>query len=987
MRIGMWKAAVLLASTSWSGLALAQESAPAAANRSADTAPSADAPAPEIIVTGSRISRRDTTSQTPIVTVGEDAIASRGSPTLETTLNQLPQFTPAAGSASSLNSRGGQSNLNLRALGTQRTLVLIDGRRLQPSNPDGSADLNVLPASLVESVETITGGASAVYGSDAIAGVVNVKLRRRFNGVELGGQASVTDKGDAATRELSATAGTNFAGGRGNITVAGVYSARDRLSFTARSYLDDQALSTNTPNGLLIVNSANLPSQAAVNAIFARYGAAAGTVTRTTALSFNADGTLFRGQNTLLGYNGPTTGIYTTFNNSLYADTGYFNFAQVPLERYTGYGRAEFEVGTGAKFFVQGLYTRYDATTAGPPPNSSSTTNILTVPVANPFIPADLRTLLASRASPTAAFPIQKRFDVLGARTERDRYDVYQVTAGGDGRLGIGDLAWNVYGTLGRTLYAANEVNYPSVSAVQRLLNAGDGGNSLCAGGFNPFGPQPITDACRAYISRDTRSTTSLRQFVVEGTLTGSLFALPAGDIRFAAGIDYRRTSYAFNPDPLIAAGDLANFLPTSASRGHDSVKEAYAELLIPILADTPLFRSLNVDLGYRRSDYRISGGIDTYKADLDWKPVEQIMFRGGYARATRAPSVGDLFSALTTDSVSLGTLGLIPGGDPCDVRSGYRAATYAGAAQVRTLCLAQGVPTNVIDTFNNTATRSRTVTQGNLALRPETADTYSIGAVLAARGLGPLFGRFTLSVDYYNIKVRNAIGNISGPIAVQRCFNTDGSNPTYSQQNTFCQLISREAGTGLIGQIANPRLNLGGYRTSGIDIAANWPIPLSSFGLGSGTLTLSADVNRLESFKIQTLPGGVFLDYAGTIQNTQIDLFSSARPRWKSTSAVRLAAGGAEIGLRWRYIASMNNSGNVGVATPTLPRTASISYFDLDVGLPVNDRFELRGGVTNLGDRAPPISVLSPVGNYTVDLNTYDLIGRRLFVGFKARF
>lgn len=960
----------------------AQETPPAPVGSAAETSPGAQE---DIVVTGSRISRRDTTSQTPIVTVGQEAIAARGAPTLETTLNQLPQFTPAAGSASSFNARGGQANLNLRALGTQRTLVLLDGMRLQPSNPDGSADLNILPASLIENVETITGGASAVYGSDAIAGVVNVKLRRRFSGLELGAQASLSDKGDAATRDLSITAGTDFAGGRGNIMLAGVYSSRDALSFRARRYLDDEALTNNTPNGILPVNAANLPSQAAVNAIFARYGAAPGSVSRSSTFSFNADGSVFRPQN-LLGYTGPTDGLYAVVGNNLLADTGYFNFAQIPLERYTAFGRAEFEASDAITLYAQGLYTRYDAETTGPPPNSSSTVNILNVPVTNPFIPADLGALLASRPVPGARFNITKRFDVLGARTERDRYDVYQFTAGGRGRLGLGDLAWNLYATTGRTGYRATQVNYPTVSAVQRLLDAPDGGDSLCAGGFNPFGVSTISDACRAFIARDATNRTTLKQTVVEGTLTGSLFRLPAGDLRFAAGADYRRTSYAFTPDPLIVTGDLANFLPTSASQGYDTVKEVYGELLVPVLADVPGFQSLNVDLGYRYSDYRISGGVSTYKADFDWRPVEPILVRGGYARAIRAPSVGDLFAARSLDSASLGALGALPGGDPCDIRSAYRASGYAGAAQVRALCLAQGVPSNLIDSYTNPQSRANTVNAGNLALEPETADTYSIGVVLTPRGLGSLFSRFSLSVDYYDIRIKDAIGNITGPVAVQSCFNADGSNPGYEQSNTFCGLISRLPGNGQIDNVVTPRLNLGGYRTSGIDIAANWPVPLQDLGLGSGTLTLATDVSYLDRFEIQTLPGAAFLDYAGTIANTQIDLFSTARPRWKAASSVRYGGERYELGLRWRYIGAMENAGNVGVANATLPRTASVSYFDLDGAVRVGDRFELRGGITNLLDREPPITNPSPVGAYTVDLNTYDLIGRRLFVAVRAR-
>ncbi len=940
----------------------------------------------DIVVTGSRISRRDLTSQTPIVTVSEEAVASRGAPTIESTLNQLPQFTPSAGSASSLTSRGGQANLNLRALGSLRTLVLIDGQRLQPANPDGSADLNIIPSSLIDSIETITGGASATYGSDAVAGVVNLKLKHRFHGVELSAQNSVTSHGDGATREIGLTAGTGFAGGRGNVMFAGVYSARDTVFFRDRAFLDDQALSTNTPNGNLLVEAANLPSQAAVNAIFSRYGAAPGSVSRSTLFSFNQDGTIFRPQNTLIGYNGPTDGIYTVLNNSLFGDTGYFNRAQIPLERYSIFGRAEYGVGGSTTLFAQGLYTHYTATTGGVPPNSSALIGVLTIPTTNPFIPADLKALLASRAAPNANFTIQKRFDVLGGRTENDTYDVYQITAGAKGRLGIRDWSWNLYGTLGQTSYSAEQVNYPSVTAVQQLLSAADGGNSLCAGGFNPFGPQPISAACRSYIERNAVNSTSLRQQVVEASLTGGLFTLPGGEVRFAAGADYRRTSYSFTPDPLVASGDLANYLAVGPSRGSINLKEVYAELLVPLLADMPFVRSLNLDLGYRYSDYNITGGATTYKADLDWKPIDAVTFRGGYARAIRAPSVGELFTSPTQDTITLGTLGAIPGGDPCDIRSGYRAVGAAGAANVRALCLTQGVPTALIDSYVNTRTRTPFTTAGNLDLDPEKADTYSIGLVLQPKGLGPLFRRFSLSVDYYNIRIRGAIGSITAPLAVQRCFNADGSNPTYDPTNYFCRLITREAAAGLIANVDAPKLNLGGYRTSGVDIAANWPIGLDDLGAGKGTVTLSTDVGYLDRFEIQTLPGSPFVDYAGTIQNVQVDQFTSARPRWKATSGLRYDNADFGLGLRWRYIGSMDNSANVGIANPTLPRTKSISYFDLDAVTRVSKRFELRAGVANLGNRKPPVTVPVAIGTYNYDLNTYDLVGRRFFVAIKAR-
>ncbi|CAN5577734.1 TonB-dependent receptor [soil metagenome] len=956
----------------------------------------AQAPAPaetstqvqEIVVTGSRIARLDYVSPTPIVTVGAEAIARSGAPTVEAALNQLPQFTPAAGSASSFNARGGQANLNLRALGSQRTMVLVDGRRLQPANADGSADLNIIPPALIENVEIITGGASATYGSDAIAGVVNLKLKRRFEGVQLDAQYGVSAQGDARTKDLAVTMGGDFADERGAAVLSVGYSERDPLAFTRRDYLRNQALSGNMPNGVTLVEASNLPSQAAVNAVFARYGAAPGAVARNTGFGFNADGTLFRAANTI-GYTGPTTGIYSSYNGTLYGDTGYFNYAQVPLERYSLLSKIDYNVTSDFKVFGQVLYTTYDATTQGPPPNSSSTLNVLSVPVGNPFIPTDLRGLLASRPNPSAPFTIQKRYDVLGPRTEQNHYDVFQITLGGDGRLPLKDWAWNAYGAFGRTSYRATEVNYPSSIAVQRLLSAADGGASLCAGGFNPFGPQPISAACATYITRTAHNQTTLEQTVLEANVQGGLFDLPAGEVRFAAGADYRKMRYDFSPDALITAGDLANFLPVRGSGGSSDVREIYGELLIPLLANLPLVKEANLDLGYRYSDYDTVGGVSTYKADLDWKIMPSVMLRGGLARAIRAPSVGELYTAATQDAVSLGTLGALPGGDPCDIRSAYRSASDpARAAAVRGLCLAQGVPANIIDSYTNTKTRANFTTAGNADLQAETADTFSVGVVWSPKFATPLLSRINLSIDYYDIRIKDAIGQITAPLAVSKCFNADGTNSGYALSNSYCALITRE-GSGLIDNVTVPKRNLSGYRTSGVDIAGDWTFNLGDVGLpeGAGRLRLSSVVNYLESFKIESLPGAGFRDYAGTIQNTQIDLFSSARPRWKATSSATWSLEPVDLSLRWRRIGEMENANNVGVVGAALGPTKAVNYFDLDAAWRASAKLELRAGVVNLADKTPPTVVTSAVGAYTTDVNTYDLIGRRFFVSLKARF
>ena len=961
------------------------QTTPQPAGPQATPEPTASSTVQEIVVTGSRIARRDYASDTPIVTVGQGAIAASGAPTIDQALNQLPQVAASAGSASSLTARGGQASIDLRGLGQQRTLVLLNGRRLEPSNPDGSVDLNIIPRALVDNVEVITGGASSVYGSDAVTGVVNVKLKSHFEGLELDAQVGASDKADALTRDIELTAGTSFAGGKGQVFGSFDYADRDGLLFPARGYLHNQALTTTFPQGLLLVNSSNLPTQAAVNGVFSGYGVAAGTVSRSAQLGFNTDGTLFQSLN---NYRGSTSDPFAVLNNTLYSDTGFFNLAQIPLTKYSAFGHGSYELSPHLKLFAEGFYTSYDAATLGPPPNSSSTSNLLIVPVTNPFIPAALRTILASRPSPNAAFNIQKRFDTLGARTEEDHYDVYQFTVGGSGDFGFRDWTWDTDVSYGRTQYLATERNYPLVSRLDALLAAPGGGTALCDGGFNPFGLQPLSAGCASYITRDEKNRTTLDQLVVEANIQGSLLKLPAGDLRFAAGADYRRNTYDFRPTPDVASGDLANFNPILASRGSEDVKEVYGELLVPVLRDLPLIREFNLDLGYRYSDYDTVGGENTYKADFDWAVAGGVRLRGGYSRAIRAPSVGELYQAATQSSVSLGTLGPIPGGDPCDVRSGYRTAGGASAAAVRALCLAQGVPGGIIDTYLNTSSRTPFTTSGNTALQAETADTYSIGAVWRPHFSNPLFSRVTISVDYYDIKLNGAIGQVTTPLAVSKCFNADGSNPSYSAANYFCNLIARSSASGVVTNVTTPLLNLGGYKTSGIDMEADWSFGLGAVGLsdGWGRVSLSTVISYLDSFRIQTLPGAATFDYAGTILNTQIDPFADAHPRWKATSTATYGVGTVDLSVKWRYLDDMANAGNVGT-TGVLPGVKATNYFDLDAVWRINSKLELRGGLVNLLDHAPPIVTPSPVGQYQTDLNTYDLIGRRFYVNLKARF
>jgi outer membrane receptor protein involved in Fe transport len=490
-----------------------------------------------------------------------------------------------------------------------------------------------------------------------------------------------------------------------------------------------------------------------------------------------------------------------------------------------------------------------------------------------------------------------------------------------------------------------------------------------------------------AYANRNARNTTVLEQRVVEVDLEGKLADLPAGGLRFAAGVDYRSNSYSYTPDALVQTGELANFLPIAPSSGSEDVSELYGELLVPVVRDLPLAKEVNLDLGYRYSDYNTVGGVSTYKADFDWRVIDAVRLRGGFARAIRAPSVGELFAAATQGQLALGTPGLIGNGDPCDIKGAYRAAGSPIAAQVRALCLAQGIPANLIDAFTNQNVRTPFSTSGNTGLQPETSDTYSVGVVMRPSFNSPLLSRISMSLDYYDIKLDHAIGIVTNTVAASQCFDT-GANASFSNTNFFCQLITRDPTSGQITTIRNPELNLGGYETAGFDFEADWAIPLDAVGLGprAGTLTLTTVANRLEKFEIQTLAGGRTLEYAGTIGNTQIDQFADAHPRWKATSTASWAVGPVQAGLRWRYIGSMASAVNVGTGG-TAHGVPAVSYFDLDLAWKVREGLELRGGVINLADKEPPTLNDSIIGNVHTDLSTYDIVGRRFYVALKARF
>lgn len=962
-----WCAASALAIL-WAGAAQAQ------------TASDDSAQVEEVVVTGSRIARKDYTAESPIVTVTQDNLQAAGPASLETTLNQLPQFAANAGGSSTSQARGGRSYANLRGLGPSRTLVLQDGRRMQPSDPLGAIDLNTISGALVESIEVITGGASAVYGSDAIAGVVNFKLKNNFEGLTLDAQYGQTERDDGEVVDLSVLMGGNFAEGRGNAVLSASYMDRKRVDRGSRDFFKDGGITPVLPSGLLYADAANLPSQAALNSVFAGYGVT-GNVPRNSTFSRNVDGTLF----TILpplNYRFPSDGPYViTGNGQVSVALGEAAPLQQPLERETVFGRVTYDLTDSVHAYGQFNYAHYTANQTGYGRNQAITRDVY-LPVTNPFLSADVRAIAASRPNPNAPLLFYFNTGRYAPDVAESTYNVTQVLGGLGGDLAVIDGSWDAYASFGRTEQNTLLGGYLDRAAFLSLVNAADGGVSICQGGLDPLALAAPSQSCLNYLLREMHESTSLEQTNLEGTVQGRVMALPAGDLRFAAGLSYRKNTYDFSPDAQRISGSVLATSLSSPTYGETSSKELFVELLVPVLKDLPLAKDVSLDVAFRYSDYDTVGGVNTYKIGGEWALNDALRLRGGYQRAIRAPSVGELFQPAEQSGTTVGRISA-GRGDPCDIGSSYR--TGPSAAQVRALCVATGVPLSVVDNHRFAATNVQSDVSGNTDLKEETSDTYTAGLVWRPGFEAPMLERLSMSLDYYDIKITDAIGLVTGDVITQRCFNGQGdSNPTYDPQNFYCNLISRGASGGF-ATIKTPLLNLAGYQTSGVDFQADWGLSAAALGFDDrfGEISLNVLVSYMDKYSIQTLQGGPFVNYAGTIGNAQISADAISHPKWRATTSLDYQVGQARLNLRWRWIDAMDNSSNVGAANPTAPGVKAMHYLDLNGRYRVTDQIEVRGGVLNLADRQPP----AWTGEGATDAALYDVLGRRFFLGVNLTF
>jgi iron complex outermembrane receptor protein len=975
----------LLATTTIGGAVLMTALTMAAAPAAAQDATEVE----EIVITGSRIARQDYQAASPIVTVSQEDFQATGSVTIDTLINDLPQFVPSINQTSNNPSNGGQANINLRGLGTTRTLVLMNGRRVVASNSTGVVDINIFPTALIQNVEVITGGASAAYGSDALAGVANFILRDDFEGVQFDAQYGITDENDGETQSYSVTIGGNFDNGRGNAVMSLGRSTRENIFNSARDFSSISGPSGTSPLGATVFDSNNLPDLALVRSYFG-----SSTLLNTGTFGFNNDGSLFAYTGTL-NFKSPGGVDYDGFVGSradYVYNTGALNYLQLPLDRWNAYAGVNYEIAPQAEVYANFLFTEYEAAQelAATPAAGAVPATGFRVPSTNPFIPADLRAFLNARPNPASSFRLDKRFTDIGGRRSTENYSVYQGTVGIRGDLvGVRDWSYDFYMQYGRVDRLTTQSGNVSRSAVQTLLDAPDGGASICAGGFDPFGESNLSAACATYISRSAQNVTVSEQTVSEFTIQGSMFTLPAGDARFAAGVQYRQDDYAFRPDASLAqrnpivtrpdggqtgGSEIAGFNPSQPLSGSVNVLDFFGEVLIPVLADLPFVRQLDVGLGYRTSEYSSIGQTDAYKVDVDWEVFDGVTIRGGFQNAVRAPSIGELFAPINTSFPSIGAPSATGiQGDPCDIRSSFR--TGANAAQVRALCLAQGISASAIDTYTYSNNQVPGVTGGNPDLTEETSESFTVGLVWQSRFDNPWLAGLSAAIDYYDIEITDVVGTIGAASQLQGCFNAQGQNPTFDANNVYCQLFSRDPLSGNVNNAVETNANLATLLTSGVDLQVDWRADMGDIGLPAwGSLDLNVVVGWLENRESQVAAGNPFIDRTGTIDS----VFGNTFPEWKSLTGLNWRNGDFTVGARWRRVGEMTQFGTTNV----IPTT---DYFDLLGSWAVNDSVALRVTVNNLTDEQPP--VYSPGVQANTDPSTYDTLGRRYSIGLTARF
>jgi outer membrane receptor protein involved in Fe transport len=1035
-----------------------------------DTAAAADQ---EIIVTGSRIVRRDYEANSPIVTVSEDLLRATGTAAIETSLNKLPAFTPVQTPSlggdiqPTATNTPGAATVSLRGLGTNRNLVLIDGRRTTPANALGVVDINTIPAAAVERVEIITGGASATYGADAVGGVVNFILKKNFEGLVLDGQAGLTERGDGFEYSLSGLLGTDFEDGRGNVTIGFAKNTRRAADQAERPWFQDVwsdprfAGTEFFPDfsGFQPFGGIN-PTQASHDAIFG-----AGAVPAGSRLYFNRDGTAFTGF-----FQSPPGGVarfqedtsgpkWKRQADGTLGQNFLDGIVQLPLNRYNIYARGNYEINDWIGVFGQATFTKVTTRTVAQPSPSVNGWSAF-APASSP-VPPELRSILDSRVIPVgtssavgdllncdpAAVPgapgsgatcdwqLTYYLNYANRESETD-VKTYNILAGFEGSVPGTDWTWELYSSKGEADTSTLITGTASLSRFREVINSPNWGagfsgqgnpafggfgaaSARCTSGFDPFDvDQVISQDCIEAVSADLQNRSVMEQSVYELNAQGGLFELPAGTLRAAIGASHRKNEYRFTNDTLTSQGrsfldQAVGIYPSGNSSGMIKVSELYGELLIPVLGDLPFVESFELNLGARVSDYNTTGSSFTWKAMGDWVVTDWLRVRGGYNKAVRAPNIAELYLAPQQTFTAAG------GGDVCRRNNtlawSANPTVNANAANVEATCriLMDQSIAGTGDVFYSNPQFFNALGPafafptlvGNPDVEPESAKTWTVGAVINSPLTNEWLSQLRLSVDYYNIKVDNAIGPLTLDTAQRFCFDPTfnpeiSSSAATAAATPFCQAIGRVAGDGALGNVQVTYLNNGRFRTQGIDVQLDWSVPV-----GPGTFSLNSVFNYLITMKSAPLPAsagpaGQLVEYAGTLgpAGSNAVAENGLNPgsfRWKLLNNFSYSVGPANVALQWQHLPAAES-----IAYPfdnDTPFLGSPSYdlFNLSGSYNLAEGITLRAGVDNLFDKAPPLTeynasatgLANTVGGFPINAYFFDQIGRRFYAGVNMKF
>lgn len=1010
--------------------------------------------APAITVTGSRIQRADFNNNSPTVSVSEELLTQSATGAIETNLNKLPQFTPAqtpqAGGdiQPTATNTPGAATISLRGIGANRNLVLVDGRRSTPGNASGVVDISTIPSVAIQRVEIISGGASSTYGADAVAGVTNFILKRNITGLELDAQVGLTEKGDGFEYSFGGIMGTDFDDGRGNISLAMSTNVREANLRADRKWYRDMFADPSTTGGSqFFINQPGI----ILDGTAGNYASGLATLFPNAHFSPNVQGTtvyLDGNGNPFVNnaffdaagiYGAPRTRYVNYFGNtdtidglgSKVTDAGLLvannlnSYLVLPLQRYNFLARGNYEINDWIGVFGQAMFSHVSTQTRQEPGPITGGWGVSIDPTkldADQLTP-ELWALLNSRTNPNAAFNITSLLP--GLRETFSDTMTYNLVAGLEGKIPGTDWTWDASVNHGITSTNTKQTGIYSLERLRAVMGAPNFGEGFSARGnaaFGGFGASSATctsglnlfvrpeggysQDCLEAVSADLKARTYTRQTIVEANLQGKLLDLPAGALRAAIGASYRELDFEFTNDTLSTEGRSFNdqalgIYPSGNSAGQFNVQEVYGELLIPVLSDIPAIQQLNLELGGRISEFSTTGTSYTYKILGDWQVTDWLRFRGGYNRAERAPNVAELYLARQQ------IFGANNVGDLCSrANPGPYSAnpTNANGARVEAVCRAM-MPNSVAEnayynggpgqTDNSTGGFAWPSAIGNANLTPEKADTWTAGAVISSPFDTPLLSRLRLSVDYYNISVKDAIGQQSVGIVLRSCFDPNlnplvATDAVAAANSAACRAVTRNAVTGGLDNINLTYVNNARFRVEGIDANLDWSIPVAS-----GNLNLSSQFTYLLSFKAAELPVDPLVEYAGT-QGPVAAGLNGNNYRWRLFSNASYSIDGLTVGIQWQHLPSIEDATEALFPTPTLG-VRSYDLFNLFSSYALTDNVGLRFGVDNLFNRAPPLSGINPAntnpagtGNVpggNIPTGFYDDNGRRYYVGANFKF